>query len=42
MGTSRESVNRQLNHWRELGLINVAQGRIVLRRPDDLAALVKE
>ena len=40
MGTSRESVNRQLNHWRELGLMTVNQGRINLIRPDDLRAIV--
>ena len=42
MGTSRESVNRQLNHWRELGLMTVNHGRITLIRPDDLRAIVSE
>lgn len=42
MGTSRESVNRQLNHWRELGLIAVDHGRITLIRPDDLRNIVSE
>lgn len=42
MGTSRESINKQLGQWREAGLIDVKRGRITLLRPADLEAMVEE
>ena len=42
VGATRESVNRQLNAWRQAGLVDLARGRTILRDPaalDDVAGL---
>lgn len=41
VASSRESVNKQLGAWREDGVIGMADGFIVLRRRDELEALVE-
>ena len=40
VGTSRESVNKQLRAWAEQGIVELGRGRVVLKRPDDLEAVV--
>lgn len=40
VAATRESVNRQLRQWREEGLVDAADGQLVLPRPDALRALV--
>jgi CRP/FNR family cyclic AMP-dependent transcriptional regulator len=39
VGTSRESINKQLRAWTDEGLIRVDSGYIVIRRPERLASL---
>ena len=41
VASSRESVNKQLGAWREGGVIGMDDGFIVLRRRDELEALVE-
>jgi CRP-like cAMP-binding protein len=41
VASSRESVNKQLGAWREDGVIAMVEGFIVLRRRDELEALVE-
>lgn len=36
MGTTRESINKQLRAWQADGLISVRQGLITIREPEDL------
>lgn len=38
IGSTRESVNRQLQDWKRRGLIEIGRGRIRLLRPRDLAS----
>ena len=40
VATSRESVNKQLSVWREDGALTLENGYIILRRSQDLEALV--
>jgi CRP-like cAMP-binding protein len=42
IGATRERVNKELALWREGGLIAVEDGAIVIRRPENLRALVAE
>jgi DNA-binding GntR family transcriptional regulator len=42
VGTSRESVNRALRALARKGLVEVVQGEIVLRHPEELAELLGE
>jgi len=37
VGTSRESVNKQLRQWEEAGLVRLGRGRIFLEAPERLA-----
>jgi len=39
VGTTRESVNKQLRIWEEAGVVRLGRGRIVLERPERLAEL---
>lgn len=41
VGAARESVNRQLQDWRKQGILELKRGRIVLLKPDRLAAQAK-
>ncbi|HKM64037.1 MAG TPA: Crp/Fnr family transcriptional regulator [Acidisphaera sp.] len=40
VASSRESVNKQLRHWRDDGVVSMDGGYLVLRRVRDLEALV--
>lgn len=40
VAATRESVNRQLRHWRDEGLVDAADGQLVLPRPAALRSLV--
>jgi len=40
VGATRESVNRTLSQWRDLGWIELARGTIRVKNVDDLAAVV--
>jgi len=39
VGATRERVNKELSPWRERGWIDVDEGMIVIRQPDDLRRL---
>jgi len=39
VGTSRESVNKQLRAWEEEGIVELGRGRVVLKQPDALEAV---
>ena len=41
VAATRESVNRQLRQWREEGLVDAADGQLVLPRPGALRSLVE-
>jgi len=41
IGTSRESVNKQLRAWQDEGLVDLGRGRVVLKKHDALDALAK-
>jgi len=40
VGTTRESVNKQLRSWAEAGLIEIGRGRVVLKKPAELEDVV--
>ncbi len=40
MGTSRESINRLLQRWRQDGLVDLGRGRIIVLDPDALQQVV--
>jgi CRP-like cAMP-binding protein len=40
VGATRESVNKLLRGWEEQGIVGLGRGRVVLRRPADLEAIV--
>jgi CRP-like cAMP-binding protein len=40
VGTSRESVNKQLRAWEEQGIVEIGRGRVVLKRPEALEAVI--
>ncbi|HEB88290.1 MAG TPA: Crp/Fnr family transcriptional regulator [Deltaproteobacteria bacterium] len=40
VGTTRESVNKQLRGWESEGIITIGRGRVVLDRPDALRAIL--
>lgn len=40
VGTSRESVNKQLRAWEDQGIVEIGRGRVVLRRPEALEAVI--
>jgi CRP-like cAMP-binding protein len=41
VAATREAVNKQLRQWQAEGLLDIAGGRVVLRRPAALAALLE-
>ena len=41
VAASRESVNKQLRVWRESGLIDMLDGRLIVRKPKALQALIE-
>jgi CRP-like cAMP-binding protein len=41
VGTTRESVNKQLRAWEEDGLVELGRGRVVLKQPDALQAITE-
>ena len=40
VGTSRESVNKQLRAWEEQGIVQIGRGRVTLERPEALEAII--
>ena len=42
VGTTRESVNKQLRAWEGEGIVELKRGRVVLRNRDALAAITKD
>ncbi len=40
VGTTRESVNKLLRAWEEQGIVELGRGRVVLKRPEDLKAVI--
>ena len=40
VGTTRESVNKQLRAWEGEGIIGIGRGRVVLKRPDALRSIM--
>lgn len=41
VGTSRESINKQLRAWTQAGLVKSERGYITIRDPDELASLAR-
>ena len=41
VGTTRESVNKQLRVWAREGIVELGRGRVVLKRPEALEAFTK-
>lgn len=41
VGTTRESVNKQLRRWQQEGLIGLGRGRVILEQPDAIAAVAE-
>ena len=41
VASSRESVNKQLKVWRDDGVVDLDDGYLILRRPEELRALVE-
>lgn len=39
VGTTRESVNKQLRAWEDEGIVELGRGRVVLKQPEDLEAV---
>ena len=39
VGTTRESVNKQLRAWEQEGIVELGRGRVVLKRPESLEAV---
>ena len=42
IGTSRESINKQLHKWQRAGIVRIGRGGIELRRPEALRRLARE
>lgn len=42
VGTTRESVNKQLRLWSGDGIIEIGRGRVVLKKPEALEAIVEK
>jgi CRP/FNR family cyclic AMP-dependent transcriptional regulator len=42
IGTSRETINKQLHAWQRQGIVRVKKGEIELRRPDVLRELARQ
>jgi CRP-like cAMP-binding protein len=41
VGTTRESVNKQLRTWEEEGIVELGRGRVVLKKPEALEAVTE-
>ncbi len=41
VGTTRESINKQLRAWENDGIVELGRGRVVLKRPEALEAFTK-
>ena len=41
VGAARESVNRQLQHWRKDGILELQRGRILLKNMNRLTAVAR-
>jgi hypothetical protein len=41
VGTSRESINKQLRAWSQAGLVTSSRGYITVRDPDELEMLAQ-
>ena len=41
VGTTRESVNKQLRAWEEEGIVELGRGRVVLKKPASLEAVTE-
>ena len=41
VGSSRESVNKQLQAWKEAGWIGMEGGKIVVRKPESLEGVAR-
>ena len=41
VGTTRESVNKQLRAWEDAGIVELGRGRVVLKQPEALDAVTK-
>ncbi len=39
MGTTRESINKQIRAWTDQGVLSVDHGYIVIHRPEELDTL---
>jgi CRP/FNR family cyclic AMP-dependent transcriptional regulator len=39
VGTTRESVNKQLRAWEEAGIVELGRGKVILKRPEALEAV---
>ena len=39
VGTTRESVNKQLRAWEQEGIVELGRGRVVLKQPESLEAV---
>ena len=39
VGTTRESVNKQLRAWEEEGILELGRGRVVIKQPESLGAI---
>ena len=39
VGTTRESVNKQLRAWEDEGIVELGRARVVLKQPDALEAI---
>ena len=39
VGTTRESVNKQLRAWEEDGILELGRGRVVIKQPESLGAI---
>ena len=41
VGTTRESVNKQLRAWEEDGIVELGRGRVVLKQPEALEEVLR-
>jgi CRP-like cAMP-binding protein len=41
VGTTRESVNKQLRAWQNQGIVELGRGRVILKRPEALEAVTE-
>ena len=41
VGTTRESINKELRAWEEEGIVELGRGRVVLKKPASLEAVTE-